>query len=212
MTLPEKLKELRLQRGWTQLEVAKRSGLDRGYVSYLEQPKSKDTHPSAEALLSLARAFNIKPEELYEAAGYIKGLQISPRPETPEEILDRLKLATPQTIPIYTDYPFHAGDAVEPVDFVYRARTRPATKNIEGYIVHGKCLEPQITEGDIIIVDREGQINSGDIIACLLGNELHIGRLRKIADELWLENNQHRTNFEECKAAAPVIETIRRLK
>jgi len=212
MTLAQKLKDSRLQRSWTQLDVAKRSGLDRSYISYLEQP-GKSGRPSAEALLKLAHAFNIKPEELYQAAGYIKETKgTTPRLETPEEILDRLKLATPVSIPIYTDYPFHAGDPVEPIDFVYRARPKLANKNIEGYVVHGKCLEPHVNNGDIIVVDREGEIDNGDIIACLLDNELHIAKLRKIADELWLENNNGRRKFQDCQVAAPVIECIRRLK
>ena len=130
MALSQKLKELRLQRGWTQQELAKRSGLGRRSISYLEQ-KDRE-RPPADILLKLARAFNIKPEELYQAAGYIKEtINTSPRPETPEEILDKLKLATPQSIPVYTDYPFHAGDPVEPVDFVYRAKPKLANKNFE---------------------------------------------------------------------------------
>lgn len=212
MALAQKLKELRTAKGWTQLETAKYSGLDRSYISYLEQPH-KAGRPSADALLKLARAYNVKPEELYQAAGYIKGDKgISLRSETPEEILDRLKLATPQSIPVYTDYPFHAGEPVEPIEFVYRTRANLTNKSIEGYLVHGKCLEPQINSGDIVIVDREGEMNNGDIIACLMDNELNIGRLRKIADELWLENNNGRRKFEECQVAAPVIESIRRLK
>ena len=210
--LKQKIRELRAERDWTQAELAKRSGLDRGYIANLEGSKSI-RRPSADALLKLARAFNIKPEELCEAAGYIKECEdVKPRPDTPEEILDKLKLATPISIPVYTDYPFHAGDPVEPVDFIYRARPKIANKNIEGYLVHGKCLEPQINSGDIVIVDREGEMNNGDIIACLVGNEVHIARLRKIADELWLENNNGRRKFEECQVAAPVIECIRRLK
>lgn len=210
--LAGKLRELRTQKGWTQEEVSRRSGLDRRYISYLEQPE-KAGRPSADAFLKLAHAFNIKPEELYQAAGYIKeAIDTSPHPETPEEILDKLKLATPQSIPVYMDYPFHAGDPVEPIEFVYRTRAKLTNKNIEGYLVHGKCLEPQINSGDIVIVDREGEMNNGDIIACLLDNEVHIARLRKIADELWLENNNGRRKFEECQVAAPVIESIRRLK
>lgn len=213
MTLPEKLRELRKDRGWTQLEVATRSGLDRTYISYLEQPSSKDTHPSAEALLSLARTFNVKPEELYEAAGYIKGFRISPRPETPEEILDKLRLATPITIPVYSweVFPFRAGDNVEPEDYVYIPR-RKSGKHIEAYIVRGNCLEPKIGDGDVIVIDRDAAIDNGDIIACLLDNEFHVLRVRKVAGDTWLENNYKKYKFEECQDAAPVIECIRRLK
>ena len=214
MGLAEKLKELRVQRDWTQLEVAKRSGLDRGYIANLEGSKSIQ-RPSADAFLKLARAFNIRPEELYQAAGYIKETRgIYPHPETPEQILDRLRLATPQSIPVYPweAFPFHAGDSVEPVEYVYRARPKSTNGKIEAYFVHGDCLEPKIYDGDVIIVDRDGVIDNGDIVACLLDDEFHVLRVRKVAGELWLENNYNKYKFEQCQAVAPVIESIRRLK
>jgi len=214
MSLAQKIRELRTARDWTQLELAKRSGLDRGYIANLEGSKSIQ-RPSAEALLKLARAFNIKPEELYQAAGYIKETRGAyPRPETPEEILDRLKLATPQSIPVYPweAFPFHAGDGVEPIEYVYRARPKTTSQNIEAYIVHGNCLEPKISDGDVIIVDLEGAVDNGDIVACLVDNEFHVLRVRKVAGELWLEDNHGKFKFEECQEIAPVIECIRRLK
>ena len=212
MALAQKLRELRIERNWTQLELAKRASLGRGYISNLEGAKVVH-HPSADAFLKLAHAFNIKPEELYQAAGYIKETRSThPRPETPEEILDRLKLATPVSIPVYTEFPFHAGDSVEPVEYIYRARLKSASKNIEGYIVHGECLKPVINDSDIIIIDRDGEINNGDIIACLVDGNVHLARLRKVADELWLESNTDRHKFNDCQVAAPVIEVIRRLK
>ena len=214
MTLSKRLKELRQERGWTQLEVSKRSGLARCYISYLEQP-NRSGKPSAAALLKVAKAYNIKPEELYQAAGYIKGVEgTSTRAETPEEILDRLKLATPQSIPVYPweAFPFHAGDGIEPIEYVYRARPKSTSKNIEAYIVHGNCLEPKINDGDVIIIDREGVIDNGDVVACVLDSQFHILRIRKVAGELWLEDNHGKFKFEQCQDAAPVIEYIRRLK
>jgi transcriptional regulator with XRE-family HTH domain len=213
MTLARKLKDLRAERNWTQLELAKRSGLDRGYIANLEGSKSIQ-RPSADAFLKLARAFNIKPEELYQAAGYIKETKIPYHPETPEEILDKLRLATPQSIPVYPweAFPFHAGDGVEPIEYIYRAHLKLTSKNIEAYIIHGSCLEPKLVDGDIIIVDRDGIIDNGDIVACLLDGKFHVLRIRKVADELWLENNRGKFKFEDCQYAAPVIECIRRLK
>jgi len=212
--LRQKIRELRAERGWTQAELAKRSGLDRGYIANLEGSKSIQ-RPSADAFLKLARAFCIEPEELYQAAGYIKDINDThPRPETPEEILARLKLATPQSIPVYPweAFPFHAGDAVDPVEYVYRARPKSSSDHIEAYIVHGDCLEPKVNDGDVIIVDREGAIDNGDIVACLLDDEFHVLRVRKVASQIWLENNYKKYKFEECQEIAPVIECIRRLK
>jgi len=68
MGLRDRVKELRKERGWTQTELAKRSGLSRGYIANLEGSKSIK-RPSASVLLNLARAFRIKPEDLYQAAG-----------------------------------------------------------------------------------------------------------------------------------------------
>jgi len=72
--------------------------------------------------------------------------------------------------------------------------------------------EPIIKDNDIIIVDREGIIDNGDIVATLTAGQLYLGYLRKIVDEVYVENNEGRIKFDECQIAAPVIEIIRRLK
>ena len=212
MTLADKLKELRKQRGWTQLDVAKASGLRRSYISYLENP-DHPARPSAKAMLGLAKAFNIKVDELHEAAGYVRKTRATyVRPETPDEILERLKRVTPISIPVYTDFPYVPGDTIQPIDYVYRARPRSTGKNMEGYIVQEKHFEPLALNGDIIIIDKDADINSGDLIACLIDNQFCVARLKKIEGELWLENNVGRVKFQDCEVALPVIEIRRRLK
>lgn len=207
-----KIKQLRAERDWTQNELAKRSGIDRGYLASIETEKVNN--PAAHIFLKLARAFNIRPEELYQAAGYIEGLEkpLYPRQETPEDILERLKLAQPVSIPVYTEFPVYAGGGVEPVEYVYRTKTKSSTRNIEGYLISGGSLAPEVIDNDIVIVDRDGEIESGNIVATLIDGRLYISRFRKIGDELWLENNYGRVKFEECQVAARVIEVIRRLK
>lgn len=207
-----KIIELRKEREWTQYELARRAGIVRGTIASIESGKSKE--PTTEILLRLARAFSISPEELYQAAGYIIDTNVLLRiaKETPEEILDRLKLAQPVSIPIYSEFPVHAGELTEPVDYIYRARTTGAPKNIEGYMVHGDCLEPKIKDGDIIIVDRDGAIDEGDIVACLTEWGMLCGQLKNIAGELYLETARRQLRFRDCQVAAVVIEVIRRLK
>ncbi|MDH5696847.1 MAG: S24 family peptidase, partial [Dehalococcoidia bacterium] len=80
------------------------------------------------------------------------------------------------------------------------------------YIARGDCLEPEISDGNIIIIDRDGQIEHGDIVACLVKDELHLARLKKIAGEIYLENNHGRMKLEECQVVAPVIQVRRDLK
>jgi len=214
MTLADKVRQLRKERGWTQLELAKKSGVNRGYIANLEGSKSVK-RPSAFVLLKLARAFRVRPEDLYVAAGYINEPRISYRHgETPEELLDRLRIATPHSIPVYDweHYPFHAGNEVEPREYIYRTRNTPPHGRVEAYFVHGDCLEPIINSGDIIIVDHEAAIDNNDIVACVLDGKLQVLRVKKVAGDTWLESNRGRYHFEECQYAAPVIECIRRLK
>jgi transcriptional regulator with XRE-family HTH domain len=214
MSLAEKIKELRAARNWSQADLAKHSGLDRGYIANLEGTKSVK-RPSADAFLKLARALNIKPEELYKAAGYIKDVgDTRPRPETLQELVDKLRVACPQSVPVYPweAFPFRMGDMVGPIDYVYIRQQKEARGCVEAYIVHGNWLEPKINDGDIIIVDREGAIENGDIVACLLNDEFHVLLVRKVANELWLEDRYGKYKFEQCQDAAPVIECIRRLK
>lgn len=192
-----KVKELREEAGLTQVELAARSGLTRPHISRIEIGYIQD--PKEDVLQKLATGLGLTLGDLRRK---IYGLDLP----------GGSRLAQPTRLPIYKEFPFHAGSPVRPVDYFYRTWPDKAPKNVEGYIVHGTCLEPTIQEGDVIIVDREGAIDSGDIVACLFGEELHIGRLRKIADELWLENNLGRHRFQECLIAAPVIEINRRIK
>jgi len=205
-----KIIELRKEREWTQYELAKQAGIVRGTIASIESGKSKE--PTTEILLRLARAFGIPPEELYQVAGYIKEAKATYK-ETPEQILEKLKLAQPVSIPIYSEYPVHAGELTEPVDYIYRARSRGTPKNIEGYLIHGHCLtEHGIRDGDIIIVDRDASIDEGDIVACLTEWGMITGQLKSVAGELHLENNRGQTRFKDCQVASVVIEVIRRLK
>lgn len=52
----DKIRELRLQRGWTQQEVAERVGLKKSMISMLERNERK---PSFEVLEAFADVFNV---------------------------------------------------------------------------------------------------------------------------------------------------------
>lgn len=91
MSLGSKLKELRAERGWSQGEMAKRSGVDRSYIAYIETHRVEN--PSVPTFLQLAQAFDIHVNELFVAAGYIKEpRETHGHEQTAEQILDEIKL------------------------------------------------------------------------------------------------------------------------
>ena len=200
------LKALRETRGWTQSELAKRAGLKKSHIAVMETRKKQN--PSHKTICNLSRAFGYSDKEFLKI---LTGEEdIHPR-ESFEQILDRLRLVQPVAIPIY-EQPVHAGEPSEPIDYIYRTRTKIAPQNIEGYIVSGHCLEPSINSGDIIIVDRDAEIETGEIVACLMEGKIWLGRVKRVNDKLCINNNNICKAISEVNIIAPVIEVIRRLK
>ena len=191
------VKKLREERHLSQEELADKSGIGRPHLSHIELGKIKDAKTNV--LNKLAKGLNMSISDLVKIVFDL---------DFPEDN----RLPAPETRYIYSEFPVHAGQPAQPVDQYYRSGFKPAGKNIEGYVVRGNCLEPVVSEGDIIIIDRDGQIDNGDLVACLIEGELHIAKLRKVAGELWLENNFKKYRFQECLVSAPIIEVIKRLK
>src|SRR3954468_16882083 len=63
--LPNRVKARRLDRGWSQTDLAHRAGISRAAVSAIEINRLV---PSVAAALSLARALDCSVEELFDAA------------------------------------------------------------------------------------------------------------------------------------------------
>lgn len=68
MNLGDKIRQLREETGLTQGQLASGSSVSQGYLSQLENGEVKN--PSAAVLLRVARAIQVDPDELFEAAGY----------------------------------------------------------------------------------------------------------------------------------------------
>jgi len=208
----EIIRRVRKSKDLSQRKLSDLSGVDRAYICQLEAGKAGSI--TLVTARKLAQGLGVSPSIFLGSGGELQkeAPTIIYRQETPEDILERLRVAISSTVPIYEDYPFHAGSPVEPIDHVAIVRNRARGKNLEGYVARGNCLEPDIKDGYIIIVDRDGQIDNGDIVAALVDGELYLARLRRIADEVYLENNNGRIKLEDCQVAAPVIEVRRKLK
>lgn len=71
--------------GWTQAELARRSGISKAYISRLI---NKQREPSAEILKLLASALNLPNEEVFRAAGLLS--KLSDKDRLIEELLFNL--------------------------------------------------------------------------------------------------------------------------
>ncbi len=213
--LSSKIKELRLSRKWTQEYLSKMSGVNRVTLASIETGKIKN--PSTEIFLKVARTFNILPEELYKAAGYIKDYRSAYEHKlTLEEILDLAKSSLPITIPVYTlelfaQYGMDVPSHIEPLTHILRPRSATVTGKNIGFVVTENFMEPMISLNDTIILDSNADINSGDIIACVSDGKPHIGKLRKSGNKLFLENNCGTFRLESRNTFVRVIVVIKLL-
>lgn len=202
------IRELRMARNLTQAELADRAQIDRGHLARIETGSYKDVRRVT--FEKLARGLGLTASQLERE---LTGERAAPK-ERAEDLLKRLAISLDYQVPVYSDYPLHAGYGVEPVDYLPIARSKVGNieaSRLQAFPVHGTCLEPDIRDGDIVIVDRDGQIEPGHILACLVEGELHLGRLRRVKGQLYLENNTGRFKFSDCQAAARVIRVEREL-
>lgn len=117
--LPQKIRSLRIAKGWSQQQLADKIGVPRTNISQLEQ--GRRPNPSAEKLVKFASVLDVNINEFYEAMGIRNNTAQVPerRLESPEEILERLRLATPMSIPVYSEFRAHAGDTgFAPVEYI----------------------------------------------------------------------------------------------
>jgi len=202
-----KIRHLREERGLTQEELAAASDVTRSHITRIEMGTYYKSITD-EMMRKLAKGLSMTIPELSQA---IYG-EAGPRGGNPVWVPLGKGQVDVYRLPVHSDYPFHAGNSVDPGEYVYQEIPRGAESHVEAYKVKGTCLEPDIKDGDTIVVDRERATDIGDIIACNVDSELYIARLKKYADELWLETNESKRKLQECGASAVVIGVVRRLK
>jgi len=99
------LRRVRLNHAWSEYQLAEKTGIKRNTIHSWERGRSL---PKGANFTKLIKPFTPHEQyELCEVAGYKAEIDIYISSETPEEILERLKLAQPVSIPVYTDFRIH---------------------------------------------------------------------------------------------------------
>lgn len=204
-----KIRRLRVERGLSigQLEV--KSSVDKATIGRIE--RRGETEPRKVNLIKFAEAFKLTYEQLIAGTNLeTPGAEQKPE-ETYEDLLERARLAAPLRVPVYSNFPIHAGEEHStPSEYFYLPRGTAAGENIEAYVVHGHCLTPKVEEGDIVIVDRDVAVDHGHLIICLIDGEIYVGRYEKRGEENWLQNNDESKRIRDCSFCRPIIGIYKR--
>lgn len=167
-SIGERIKEARKSAGLTQLELAKKTDLSRSYIGDIEKDRY---NPSVSTLQLIATATNTPLEDLLPstktASPTGRGVRIP--------VLGRVVAG----IPI---------EAVEEIlDYEEITPELAATGEFFALKIRGRSMEPRMMEGDVVIVRRQDDVDSGDVAIVLVnGDEATVKRVKKQEDGITL--------------------------
>lgn len=152
----KRLKELREQRGISQKQLAEHLQVAQGAVGNWE---SGVRRPTVKRLQQLAEFFGVSVDELLDTA---------PKKGVPVPVLGVVRAG----IPI---------EAVEEIlDYEEIDAATASSGNFFALRVQGDSMEPRITEGDVVVVRQQADVDSGDVAVVLVnGNEATVKKLVK---------------------------------
>lgn len=167
-SIGERIKEARKSAGLTQLELAKKTELSRSYIGDIEKDRY---NPSVSTLQLIATATNTPLENLLPSTKTVSptghGIRIP--------VLGRVVAG----IPI---------EAVEEIlDYEEITPELAATGEFFALKIRGHSMEPRMMEGDVVIVRRQDDVDSGDVAIVLVnGDEATVKRVKKQSEGITL--------------------------
>ncbi|KXB91519.1 peptidase S24-like protein [Veillonellaceae bacterium DNF00751] len=173
--IAKNLKYLRLKHGFSQDYIAEFTG--KKSFTTVQKWESGVSDPSIDIASKLANLYNVSLDDLY----YL---------DLEQEFMNpRLKKSKGVRIPVLGNVA--AGVPIEAIQEIldYEEITPELAKTGEFFAlkIHGASMEPRMVEGDVVIVKRQDDVDSGDIAIVLVnGNDATVKRIRKQASGITL--------------------------
>lgn len=160
----ERLKNLRVSRNLKQIDMASFLGVDRTtYVKY----ESGTNEPSNDTIIKLADFFNVSVDYLMERTNE----------PTPSSSKDSIKI--PVLGYVAAGIPIEAIEDILDYEDLDPKSFNPSYEYF-GLKIKGDSMTPRIQDGDVVIVRRQPDIESGDIaIVCINGDEATCKQIKK---------------------------------
>ena len=179
------LKRLRKEANLSQAELSALLGVHQTAVSQWECGR---TAPDVRSLKKLAALYSVTLEMLLDG-----GTEAASDPEKYEAVRRRVR-AESRRVPILGSV--QAGVPVSAVEDVvgYVALDGESDFESEEFFalrVRGDSMEPRFMEGDTVIVRRQDDAESGDVVVALTGDDATIKQLRKREDGVLLMPFNH---------------------
>ena len=202
MTAINRIKALRLEHGLRQIDLANKIGALQSTISQWETGK---VEPDIEALIKIASIFETSIDNVLG--------EESPRPP-----ISSGGTWVPVLGEVAAGIPIEAVEDI--VDYEEIDAALAATGDFFGLRIKGSSREPRIREGDVVIVRKQGDADTGDTVVVLVnGDSATVKRLKKEADgSMWLLPNnpaydpQHFTPTEITEKPVHIIGKVVELR
>lgn len=175
MAFAEKLKELRQQKGMTQSELAKLLKMQRSTLGMYETGKRE---PNFETLNMFANFFNVDMNTLMDMNN-----TSNQNPSSPVRSIKIPVLGT-----VVAGVPLEAVENI--IGWEEISPAMAATGEHFALRIKGTSMEPRICEGDIVVVRKQEDIESGDTAIVLInGGEATVKKVKKTEEGIMLIAN-----------------------
>lgn len=160
-SIGERIKDARKSAGLTQLELAKKTELSRSYIGDIEKDRY---NPSVSTLQLIATATNTPLENLL------------PSSKTPSSTGRGVRI--PVLGRVVAGIPLEAVEEI--LDYEEITPELAATGDFFALKIRGHSMEPRMLDGDVVIVRRQDDVDSGDVAIVLVnGDEATVKQVKK---------------------------------
>jgi len=192
-TLAARLKAFREAKGLTKYRLSKLSGISETYIYRLELGFPKN--PRRDTLQKLARGLNITLAQLVGETA-------------PSDTWQLVEQSLKAYIPVYAGI-----KDMEPIDYVVSTRAKIPPETLRGYRIEGLFLEPEIRDGDTLIVDSATTLVNGDLVLVEMEGEIAVERYSEDSDgRQWLADNSGKYHLEGVLIHGVITEYVRKLR
>lgn len=156
----DRLKSLRKFSNYTQKELGEKINVSGRVIGYYE---SNDRFPDKETLTNIADFFDVSIDYLLGRTNIKKE----------SEVVDKIEIDTIAKVPVIGTVRAGLGGIAEEelIGYEYVYNNLKAIKDCFYLKVKGDSMEPRIAEGDLALVQKQSDINSGDLAVVIVNGD-----------------------------------------
>jgi len=185
------LRQLRVRKGLSQKKLAELVGISQVSIFRMEQGEVEK--PTAKVLEKLSNILDVDIHSLIKSS--IPDYKIPF--ELPDHLINRLQLIMPVAVPVVAE--LHMPGEI--LEYVYVERPRVGPVDYVGIRAKGFCMEPEILDGDTIILDRNALPEAGKTVLVFHNGD----------EEPRLIKYKAKEDFKNCDIYGVVVCIVRKI-